>query len=232
MALLTQAGISRAVVSSTPGEGAERLYREAPERVVPFLRPYPLRASRYDWFRDPQIPSWVQARLERTPYRGIGEFHVFGDDAASPVVQEVIALARQRELALMAHTDPEGIAAILDQAPDIDVIWAHAGFDVPLVGLQSLLDAHPRLYLELSFREGMMSAGRLTTAWHDFLVNNSARCLAGSDTYSPQRWAGLPAILDETRQWLAQLPVDVAKRIASGNAGDLFVSAGQRPDMQ
>ena len=232
MALLTEAGISRAIVSSTPGEGAERLYREAPERVVPFLRPYRTRANRYDWFRDPEILSWVHARLERVPYRGIGEFHVFGDDAGSPVVQEVIDIARERGMTLMAHTDLAGIALILAQAADSDVIWAHAGFDVPLADLQSLLDTHPRLYLELSFREGMMSGGRLTPAWHDFLVNNSGRCLVGSDTYMPQRWADLPGLLDETRLWLSQLPVDAATRIASGNAERLFGTAGQRSGMQ
>mgnify|MGYP001812128840 FL=1 len=232
MALLTEAGISQAIVSSTPGEGAERLYRQAPERVVPFLRPYRTRANRYDWFRDPEILSWVHARLERVPYRGIGEFHVFGDDAGSPVVQEVIEIARQRGMTLMAHTDLAGIALILAQAADTDVIWAHAGFDVPLADLQSLLDTHPRLYLELSFREGMMSGGRLTPAWHDFLVNNSGRCLVGSDTYMPQRWADLPGLLDETRLWLSQLPVDAATRIASGNAERLFGTAGQRSGMQ
>jgi hypothetical protein len=32
--LLSEAGITRALVSGTPGEGAERLYRKAPDRVV------------------------------------------------------------------------------------------------------------------------------------------------------------------------------------------------------
>ena len=50
--LLTEAGITRAVVSATPGEGAERLYRAAPDRVVPFLRPYSRREHRYTWSRD------------------------------------------------------------------------------------------------------------------------------------------------------------------------------------
>jgi hypothetical protein len=170
MAMLSAAGISRAVVSATPAGGAERLYRAAPDRIVPFLRPYPSRAHRHYWYRDPEIPSWLRAQLARIPYRGIGEFHVFGTDAGSPVVQEVIGIARERQLALMAHTDPEGIAAILAQAPANDVIWAHAGFDVPIADLQDLLDAHPRLFLELSFREGLLQDGRLTPAW---------RCLSG-----------------------------------------------------
>ena len=225
--MLSEAGISRAVVSATPGGGAERLYRAAPDRVVPFLRPYPSRAHRHYWYRDPEIPSWVRAELARIPYRGIGEFHVFGADAASPVVQDVIGIARERQLALMAHTDPEGIATILAQAPSSDVIWAHAGFDVPMADLQDLLDAHPRLFLELSFREGMLRDGGLTPAWRAFLVKNASRCLAGTDTYTPGRWAALADLVDETRQWLGQLPADVASRIAYGNAAALFGATGR-----
>ena len=230
MAMLSAAGISRAVVSATPAGGAERLYRAAPERIVPFLRPYPSRAHRHYWYRDPEIPSWLRTQLARIPYRGIGEFHVFGTDAGSPVVQEVIGIARERQLALMAHTDPEGIAAILAQAPANDVIWAHAGFDVPIADLQDLLDAHPRLFLELSFREGLLQDGRLTPAWRAFLVENAVRCLAGTDTYTPGRWAGLADLVDETRQWLGQLPAEVASRIAHGNAERLFGAAGQAAD--
>jgi hypothetical protein len=156
---LTRAGITRAVVSSTPTEGVERLYRLSPERIVPFLRPYPTRAHRRMWFRDAQIPDWVRARLARMPYRGIGEFHVFSERAKTPVVREIIRLARQRRLCLHAHTDLAGMEAILEQAPDIAVIWAHAGFDVPLLTLRGLLDGHPQLYLELSFREGIIQDG-------------------------------------------------------------------------
>ena len=226
MAMLSAAGIDRAIVSATPGDGAARLYREAPARVVPFLRPYPSRAHRYTWYRDPDIPSWVRAELSRVPYRGIGEFHVFATDAASPVVQEITAIARHQGLVLMAHTDAEGIALILAQAPDTDVIWAHAGFDVPIAVLQSLLDAYPRLYLELSFREDMLNDRGLTRDWRDFLVVNAERCLAGTDTYTPQRWAGLAGLMDETRQWLRQLPDEVATRIAHDNAAELFAAGG------
>jgi hypothetical protein len=219
---LGEAGIHRAVVSATPAEGAERLYRADPARVVPFLRPYLSRAHRYTWHRDPAIPDWLRAQLGRIPYRGIGEFHVFGADATSPVVQDTIDIARQRGLVLMAHTDLAGIAAILARAPDTDVIWAHAGFDVPLDELQALLEAYPRLWLELSFREGIVEEGVLTPAWRRFLDAYADRCLAGTDTYTPGRWADLAGLVEETRQWLAQLPDAQASRIAHDNAARLF----------
>ena len=38
--LLTEQNIKRALVSATPTQGAEMLYRENPQIVIPMLRPY------------------------------------------------------------------------------------------------------------------------------------------------------------------------------------------------
>ena len=222
MALLAQAGIERAIVSATPAEGAERLYHAAPEHVVPFLRPYPTPSHRDRWFRDPAIPGYVREHLDRIPYRGLGEIHVFGDNARTETARAVFAIARQHRLAVLAHTDLEGIVYILEQLPDPVVIWAHAGFDVPLVRLQQLLDTRSNLYLELSYREGMLEDDRLTPAWWHFLVANATRCLVGTDTYTPSRWAEIVDLAGETRAWLDQLPPDMASMIAYENARRLF----------
>src|SRR5919202_4371174 len=40
LAILDQAGVSKAFVSSTPDEGTLMLYRRAPQRIVPSLRMY------------------------------------------------------------------------------------------------------------------------------------------------------------------------------------------------
>ncbi len=221
--LMTEAGIARALVSATPGEGAERLYRAAPDRVVPFLRPYAGREHRYTWFREMATMEYLQAQLARLPYRGIGEFHLPGDAAGSPVVAALVRLARERDLAVQAHTDLVGIRALLAQAPDIPVIWAHAGFDVPATTLRELLAKYEQLYLELSFRAGMNdAAGQLTPSWVALMTDFPDRFLTGMDTYTPGRWVELPALAAETRSWLQQLPEDVAARIAYGNAARLF----------
>jgi hypothetical protein len=219
---LDEAGITRALVSATPCEGAERLYRLAPERVVPFLRPYASRSSRYTWFRDESVPAYVREHLARIPYRGIGEFHVFGDDARTTVVAEIIDLARRYQLALHAHTDLAGMTAILEQAPDIPVIWAHAGFDVSVSELGRLLERHEQLYLELSFREGITREGLLTPEWATLITDYPQCCLVGMDTYIPGRWAELTDLAASARRWLAQLPPDIAAGIAHGNAERLF----------
>ncbi len=220
--MLDAAGISRAVVSGTPGPAVEVLYRLAPGRLVPFIRPYFTSAQRYTWFRDPELPDLLRAQLARIPYRGIGEFHVAGTDAGSATVKAVIRLAQQHRLVLHAHTDLEGLELILAEAGDTDVIWAHAGFDEPIAILQRLLDQHPHLWLELSYREGITEADRLTPAWRQFFSDYPQRFLAGTDTYSPQRWAEITDLVADVRLWLAQLPADIAQHIAYRNAERLF----------
>ncbi|MDH3899792.1 MAG: amidohydrolase [Gammaproteobacteria bacterium] len=220
--MLSEAGILRAVVSSTPGPAAEVLYRLAPERVVPFLRPYFTRAQRYTWFRDPELPALLRAQLDRIPYRGIGEFHVSGTNADSDVVRAVIRIAQQRQLVLHAHTDLEGLEFILAETGGTTVIWAHAGFDVPVTTLRRLLDQKPRLLLELSYREGITEAGQLTPVWRQFFSDYPRRFLVGTDTYNPTRWAEITDLAAEARHWLAQLPAGIADQIAYGNADRLF----------
>ena len=220
--LIDEAGIARAMVSATPPEGAERLYRVAPERVVPFLRPYKSRADRNTWTEDASLVDYVREQLTRLPYRGIGEFHLFGDQARRPVVTELITLARERKLALHAHTDLSGIKVFLEKAPDIPVLWAHGGFDVPEKTLRELLSKHPQLHIELSFRHGITEEGQLTPVWRELFTDFQNRFLLGMDTYTPQRWVGLPELAAEARSWLKQLPEGIAQDIAIGNADRLF----------
>jgi len=220
---LTRAGITRAIVSSWPTDGTERLYKADPKRVVPFLRPYKDNLSQYTWFKDPDAPAYVKKHLQRIPYRGIGELHLFGDDTKRPVVREVLKTVRKHQLVVLAHTNEKGLVLIFEQVPDNTVIWAHTGFDVDVSRLRALLNTHPKLYLELSFREGMTNEeGKLTTEWHALLIDHSARFLVGMDTYTPNRWAELTEHAAEARGWLSQLPTVVARKIAYGNAANLF----------
>lgn len=223
ISMLKQQNIKRALVSATPAEGAEMLYRVDPEVVIPMLRPYKSWRHRYLWFNDPDLETFLLEHLARVPYRGFGEFHVFGEDADSIPMEEMIELARQRKLALHPHTNLEGMRIILEKSPDINVLWAHGGFNVPVATLRELLDTYPKLYIELSLREGMLDdEQRLTPQWKQFLVDYRTRFLVGMDTYKPSRWADLPEIAAETRGWLAQLPEAVAADISRNNLDRLF----------
>ena len=221
--MLKQQNIRRALVSATPAEGAEMLYRSDPELVIPMLRPYKSWRHRYLWFNDPELKAFLLQHMERVPYRGFGEFHVFGQDADSIPIEEMIELARERKLVLHPHTDLEGMRIFLQKAPDIVVLWAHGGFNVPVDTLRELLDKYPKLYIELSLREGMLDDDqRLTPEWKQFLENYSKRFLVGMDTYKPSRWADLPEIAAETRDWLQQLADDDAADISRNNLDRLF----------
>lgn len=225
---LDAAGINCALVSSTPADGTEQLHALAPHRIVPLLRPYRTGADRYTWFRDADTIEYLREELRRFDYRGIGEFHVFGAQAQSEVVREMVRMAVSRRLPLHAHSNVSGIAALLEQAPGLPVIWAHAGFDTPVEQLHAMLDAHDNLYLELSFREGIAPDGRLAPAWRKLFTAHRRRCLAGTDTYIPSRWMELTELADATRAWLAQLPPGIAADIANGNARRLFPETGKR----
>jgi hypothetical protein len=102
-------------------------------------------------------------------------------------------------------------------------MWAHGGFDVDIEILQQLMQQYPQLYIDLSLRDGMTDeAGQLTQAWRTLLIASSQRFLVGMDTYKPARWAELPETSSDTRNWLNQLPQDVAANIAHRNIDSLF----------
>jgi hypothetical protein len=221
IARLDRAGIAYAFVSSTPTEGTEKLHVLAPERIVPLLRPYREYADRRDWFADPELLTRLEAHLAAFPYRGIGEFHVFGADASTPIMQAMIAMASERGLFLHAHADTDAIVRILAQVPQLTVIWAHAGFDVPTDTLGALLETHPNLLIELSYRSDIAPGGTLSPAWQRLFTGYPDRFLVGMDTHAGGRWLELDSLAAEARAWLAQLPADVAEQIGFTNAARL-----------
>ncbi len=110
LSILARAGVHRALVSSTPDAGTLRLHEKAPKGIVPFLRPYRTRADMATWVRDPDIATYVEERLRRGIYRGIGEFHLSAGDVEAPVVKRIAVLAAQRNLLFHAHVDDVTIA--------------------------------------------------------------------------------------------------------------------------
>ena len=76
LSILAAAGVRRAIVSSTPDDGTMKLYDKAPKVVIPFLRPYRTRDDMGSWHSDPAVQAYVEERIMRGIYRGIGEFHL------------------------------------------------------------------------------------------------------------------------------------------------------------
>jgi amidohydrolase family protein len=219
-------GITGIVATSRPNKGTHELVdAKWPElRVVPFIRPYRVRNDIQTWFNDPTIYELVKEEYARGYYRGIGEFHIYGKSAQSEWVKKLVDFAVDRNLYLHAHCDEEALLILFRHNPKAKIIWAHTGFSVAPERVAQLLEEHrDGLWGELSYRGGITGGdGKLTSDWRNLFARYSDRFLLGSDTWINERWFGYDTIFREYRGWLAQLPVDQAQRIASGNALRLF----------
>jgi hypothetical protein len=225
VALLRQAGLKRAMVSSSSDEGTQKLFEAAPDLVLPVLRPYRSRGEIGTWFRDPTVITHLQARLQRYRYVALGEYHIYGADADLPVVRRVVQLAREHRLFLHSHSDAEAIDRQFAQDPGARILWAHAGFDTPEV-VREMLKKHSRLWCDLAFRNDhatVTPAGaQVDPGWRALFLAHPDRFLVGTDTFTPERWHYVGEHARWSRAWLASLPPEVAERIAWRNGETLF----------
>ncbi len=230
IALLRQAGLKRAMVSSSSDEGTQKLYAAAPDLVLPSLRPYRTRGEIGTWVRDESVIAHLESRLQRFRYVAIGEYHVFGADADLPVMRRVVQLAREHRLFLHSHSDAEAIDRQFAQDPQARILWAHAGFDAP-EKVAEMLRKHKNLWCDLAFRSDHASGGKVDPGWRAVFLAFPDRFLVGTDTFTPERWHYVGEHARWTREWLADLPADVAERIAWRNGEALFTAmlAGARP---
>jgi len=220
---LREAGIERAMVSSTSDEGTQRLYAAAPDLVVPVLRPYRKPGNTRSWMHDKSVIQYLKERLARYRYVAIGEFHLEGAEADLPVVRAVVQLARQHKLMMHVHSDADAIEQIFKQDPAAQIIWAHAGFEDGHV-VSDLLDSYENLWVDLSFRREIYTNGRFLPGWHELLVRHADRFMLAIDTYIPQRWLKIQSVMNWQRGLLEALPANVASRIAWENGERVITS--------
>ena len=219
--LMDQAGVRRAFVSSTPDEGTLRLYDMAPDRIVPVLRPYRQAGELSSWHQDPTVVPYLEQRLARPIYRGIGEFHLTGADAQSPTVRQVAELAGRQGLFLHCHCDAAAVEILVGLVKGVRVLWAHAGMGSGPDEVGRLLGVSADLLVELALRSDVAPGGRLDPAWRDLFIRHPDRFMVGTDTWVPSRWAAYVDVQNDARTWLRQLPPDVARRLATENAESL-----------
>lgn len=223
VALLRKAGLKRALVSSSGDAGTQRLVAEAPELIVPSLRPYRSRGEIGSWVRDDSVVAFLEERLRNARYAAVGEFHLYGADAELPVPRRLVALARQHQLVLHAHSDADAIERLFQQDPQARVLWAHSGFDRP-EKVAELLRKHKNLWCDLAFRSEHGSGGKVPAEWRALFGEFPDRFMVGTDTFTPERWHYVVEHANWTRAWLADLPAPLAERIAWRNAEALFSS--------
>ena len=219
--LLDQAGVRRAFVSSTPDDGTVRLYEAAPDRIVPVLRPYRQAGELSSWHQDPTVVAYLEQRLARRIYRGIGEFHLTGADARSPIVRQVAELADRQGLFLHCHCDAAAAEILVGLVPGVRVLWAHAGMSSGPDEVSRLVGVSGDLLVELALRSDVAPGGQLDPAWRDLFLRHPDRFMVGTDTWVSSRWAGYVEVQNDARTWLRQLPPEVARRLAIENAESL-----------
>jgi predicted TIM-barrel fold metal-dependent hydrolase len=232
---LQRSGVRAAIANSRPNDGTKALAaarepaRRAGVTVVPFVRLYRNRADYSGWHADPSIVEMVLRELaagtEAGPYRGLGEFHLYDSaNADGATARRLMQLAEERGLVVLAHVDDVAIEKLLAHAPKARLIWAHTGIGgVPIERVRSLLQRHPTLFGELSYRPGLTAGdGTLSPAWRALLSDMPERFLVGSDTWINARWDDYEGLMAEARRWLGDLPPAVARRIAWDNGAALF----------
>jgi predicted TIM-barrel fold metal-dependent hydrolase len=224
LALFRKHRVTGILATSRPNDGTRALVAAKAEGlwVVPFIRPYRIRSDIWGWFNDPSIQDLIGEEYKRGGYRGIGEFHLTGRAAATDWVRKTVDFAVARDLYLHAHADAEAVEILFGHNPKSRIIWAHTGFSLEPEQVAALLEKYPALWGELSYRGGITDGGRLTPAWRHLFERNPDRFLIGSDTWVNERWANYGDILAGYRRWLAELPPEIAAKIAHGNARALF----------
>lgn len=197
------------------------MYRADPKRVVPMLRPYRTRSDMGGWAKDASIPPYLAERLKLGVHKGIGEFHLYGEDAASPVMKEIVAMAVARNLVLHAHSDARAVEILFRHDPRARILWAHAGF-TNAAEVDAMMARYPNLWVETAIRHDIGPGGALAEDWKAVFLKYPDRWLVGTDSYITSRWHRMPEIHAETRAWLAKLPREVAEKMAWRNGVKLF----------
>jgi len=253
-------GVRAILANSRPNEGtrvlaaAHEQTRAAGVTVVPFVRLYRDRTDYGNWFRDESIHQLVLTELARGtsagPYRGLGEFHLYDSAHANgPVAQQIMALAAEKGLVVLAHVDDTAIDLLMahtrsgaeragaaareaaEHGGQFHLLWAHTGLTgTPVSRVEELLVRYPQLLGELSYRPGLTcDNGQLCPEWRALLTRYPDRFLIGSDTWVNQRWLDYDDIMQGYRAWLGGLPTGVARRIAWDNGARLFGLSSHRP---
>ena len=220
---LERNGVRRAAVTSLPPENVRHLYEAAPALIIPLLGVYRRTEDKETWMQDAGLPARLERMLRDELWRGVGELHLFAEQRRNPVFLRIVELASRHDLPLLLHCDPAVIDSLYEHSPVARVVWAHAGsYPYPDL-LRDYLDRYPRLYIDLSMRDARIAPeGELDPDWERLLWEYPDRFMVGVDTFSVARWSGYDEAATRIRNWLAQLPEAVARRIAYRNAAVVF----------
>jgi hypothetical protein len=224
--LLQRADVVGGLVGSWPDEGTIKLHSAFPDRFVAELCPYQELDDRENWSKKPGLLEFLAERIATGRYKGLGELHIMKrDDADWDVIAKVVGLAGQHGLFLHIHSGAEVVGRLFAIAPDVRILWAHAGFYENAATISAMLDKYSNLTAELSLRAPNImpaAAEDIGADWLALFERHSDRIVVGSDTYINLAWVEYDEIMDAHRNWLSRLPQHIAEKIAWRNAKTYF----------
>ena len=151
---------------------------------------YRVRCDIQTWFSDPAILELIKTEYKRGYYRGVGEFHIYGNDAAGPLVKATVDFAVEHDLYLHAHCDEPALLASVRAQPAsknhlgayrlYDGAGARAGASGKISG--AVGRACPTAAASPTDRASSAMNGASCSLRH------SDRFLIGSDTWINERW--------------------------------------------
>jgi hypothetical protein len=146
LALFKKHRVTGILATSRPNTGTHALMDSKADglQVVPFIRPYRVRADIGSWFSDPVIFDLVRDEFKRGYYRGIGEFHLSGKSAENEWVKKTVDFAVSNNLYL--HADEEAVEILMRHNPCAQIIWAHPGFGLASERVSTMLAKYPKLW--------------------------------------------------------------------------------------
>ena len=225
LARLDAAGVRRMVVTGSPPHLSQRLYRHAPDRIIPLLGVYDSDRHKGNWVHDADLPAQVAAQLQSGEWAGIGELHLFAHDAQQPVFGQLARLAAAHQLVLMIHGDAEVVAQAFAIAPNVRVLWAHLGTQPEPDTLAAMLVRFPGLWIDTSVRdERIAPGGTLLPEWRALFERHPDRFVVAVDTFSVNRWQHYEAVVAQIRGWVDPLPQTLKDNLLHDNAARLFDS--------
>lgn len=223
--LMDKNGVAMGLVSSTPDQGTITLWKYAPKRIVPELRPYHGVYGSSNWTKSPEMADYLQNRLDAYPHEGIGEFHVRSfDPEDEPLLRQVAAMAKKRNIYIHIHSGKDPVDLLFSYEPGLKIIWAHAGMSEPPDVIEAMMARYDTLYADTSYREWdiLGDGGKIDPDWRRVLERFSDRFMVGSDTWVNSQWESYSELIAANRQWLSQFPRALAEKFAYRNAERLF----------
>lgn len=255
--LMDAAGIDKAMVMGKPAELALTLKEQSPERIIAVFSPYRGGMDWFRWQRDETVVERARAALKSGDYAGIGELHIIGGftpkRAENSTLPALMDLAAEYDVPIMLHTEfsnPQYMLTICEAHPETKVVWAHSGSILEPADVDKVMTACPNVWGGMGARDPWRfvgnphtdESGTLLPAWRDLFLKYPHRFMVGSDTVWPvdqmdrwdepdTGWQELGRFWTFHRSWLAQLPEDVAAKLARENAAALFTSQAKTTKM-